>query len=82
MKKVFFSVAVLTIAFAFFAFSPVEKKDVLNNKILSIINYNLDSGTCDFMYEVDETFRKCITKWTESIDIEQFQTQIEVLSKY
>lgn len=79
MKKVIYSVLALTLSMTFFAFTPVEE----NNSLENIVRTDVEAlaGRCDTKFQNDVTFSKCNETYTETIEAE-FAALTEVLDAY
>lgn len=81
MKKVFIFAAVISVAFATFAFSPADKNNLLDDaQALTELEVVAQTGTCDSKYKVNETFTECDTVHTGPAVIRQ--EQADVLGTY
>ncbi len=65
MKKLILSAAAIAVTFGFFAFTPAEQNNVVNNAVTTDANFV--GGSCDTKYMTDVTFSKCNKTWTDPI---------------
>jgi len=79
MKKMLQCTAVIAVSFMFFAFSPAEKNNAIENDIVT--SEMLRAGECFENYETSTTFSKCSTIWTED-SISELGSQMHALDGF
>lgn len=83
MKKMILSAAAIAVTFGFFAFTPVEKNNAMDNiEAFEVADLKSTTGTCSTRYKTNTTFSECDTEHFGEITQGQFEAQTGVLYKY